>query len=358
MPSAERVAGQMRRAMNVHRFALGEKRQQENDLGALQRHKAAFKAEEIRVIAARKELYGESPHVPRFSATNLPHPVPTKLKLGWAADAEVHGWFGGCESQLEYIEAQAQKISSLQKQLETSRRATHGAIAATLRVKALNKANAAAAVTTARATTPPKQQQQQEEEEERMQTSSSQASSDCRAASAVRSASPLPRNASQTGGETGRTPNSATRQLRAGSANAARQADSRPVVGADPRDASTSELALQVSQQRRRMQQLVDSLAAERVRSNRAEEALAAERERFSVELKLIEQKLATETKRANKASADYLRMLGERDQLEWLVKRQPDGDHRGSGRSVCEVCRKSVGLATTPRDSATRQCL
>ena len=150
MPSAERVAGQMRRAMNVHRFALGEKRQQENDLGALQRHKAAFKAEEIRVIAARKELYGESPHVPRFSATNLPHPVPTKLKLGWAADAEVHGWFGGCESQLEYIEAQAQKISSLQKQLETSRRATHGAIAATLRVKALNKANAAAAVTTAR----------------------------------------------------------------------------------------------------------------------------------------------------------------------------------------------------------------
>ena len=82
------------------------------------------------------------------------------------------------------------------------------------------------------------------------------------------------------------------------------------------------------------------------------------ERERFSVELKLIEQKLATETKRANKASADYLRMLGERDQLEWLVKRQPDGDHRGSGRSVCEVCRKSVGLATTPRDSATRQCL
>ena len=124
------------------------------------------------MIAARKELYGESPHVPRFSATNLPHPVPTKLKLGWAADAEVHGWFGGCESQLEYIEAQAQKISSLQKQLETSRRATHGAIAATLRVKALNKANAAAAVTTARATTPPKQQQQ-EEEEERMQTSSS-----------------------------------------------------------------------------------------------------------------------------------------------------------------------------------------
>ena len=70
----------------------------------------------------------------------------------------------------------------------------------------------------------------------------------------------------------------------------------------------------------------------------------------------LIEQKLATETKRANKASADYLRMLGERDQLEWLVKRQPDGDHRGRALSARfpQVC----GLATTPRDSATMQCL
>ena len=128
MPSAERVAGQMRRAMNVHRFALGEKRQQENDLGALQRHKAAFKAEEIS-DAARKELYGESPHVPRFSATNPPL-VPTKLN--WArtrrftaapVDAKVSSSTSSAGSKITAAEA-ARDIKT-----------RHGAIAATLRVK-------------------------------------------------------------------------------------------------------------------------------------------------------------------------------------------------------------------------------
>ena len=118
-----------------------------------------------------------------------------------------------------------------------------------------------------------------------------------------------------------------------------------------------------VSKQRTQMQRLVDTVAVERARCGEVEETLAAERERFAQELARGELKHSVEKRRADKASADLLRMRAERDQLEWLLQRAPSGGHSGghsggaeSGRdgckshSVCEVCGKSVGLASTKR--------
>ena len=146
MPSIERSIGLGRRSSVAKRLGEAPSPPPAPD------YEAAYKTE---VNRRRAWMADEGPSEPqlRFSAAELPHPVPTKLKLGWQADAEIHGWFGGCAAQLEYIEAQSQKISALQKDLETARRASHAAIAARLREKAQAKVlNARAA--TVPATTP------------------------------------------------------------------------------------------------------------------------------------------------------------------------------------------------------------
>ena len=114
MPSAERIAGQARRTFIAARYQHTlDSLAHEHEPTPGDRTARAYEAENIRLRAAKATLSGEEPYQPRFTAERLPHPVPEKLKLGWRADAEVHGWYGGCESQLEYIEAQSSRISQV-----------------------------------------------------------------------------------------------------------------------------------------------------------------------------------------------------------------------------------------------------
>jgi hypothetical protein len=342
MPSAERIAGRTRRSLVAARY-----RTPEPDLPEPDSVTRAYEAESTRLRAAREVLVGPEPYRPRFTAETLPHPVPEKLKLGWRADAEVHGWYGGSESQLEYIEAQAGRISQLQKDLEASRRATHGAIAATLRERALNKQAA---------TTEAALQQR--------------LAGTRREAPLRRSRSFQPRGCAPTHQQAAAdlgAAKGATQELVSASTGS-RPPATKSGVPRDPssgeaapstREASSGELAMLVSKQRTQMQRLVDTVAVERARCGEVEETLAVERERFAQKLARLEQKHSVEKRRADKASADLLRMRAERDQLEWLLQRAPSGGHSGgaeSGRdgckshSVCEVCGKSVGLASTKR--------
>ena len=115
MPSVERIAGQTRRTFIAARYQQTlDSLAHEHEPTPGDRIARTYEAESIRLRAAKATLSGEEPyHEPRFTADKLPHPVPEKLKLGWRADAEVHGWYGGCESQLEYIEAQSGRISQV-----------------------------------------------------------------------------------------------------------------------------------------------------------------------------------------------------------------------------------------------------
>ena len=244
----------------------------------------------------------------RFSAADMPHPVPPKLRMGWEADAAVHGWFGGSVAQLEYIEAQSMKISLLQKELLTSRRVQHAAIAARLRDKSQpndkpQERRPMAAPAAPKATTPstprraalrratPKKPEFQETRAPPPQSSQPQ--------------SPLSARPEAAGGRGGADNTSTHRQSSY---------------------ATAGELALEVSKQRKQIQDLMDRLNAQRLQVAEVEDVLAVERKHVVEERTRLEAAHAKEKSRADRLQGELLRVKAERDQCEWLLKRRDAG--------------------------------